>query len=140
MKKLPFRIKRVRTIAAGLAELKRTIRSLNIELRESNIRGTLIDDEEEGTIIFYPSSIPQRNQLWALSHELGHVLAAKEYPKRIKSKFLPKARSRSFYELEDECQAWAWADILLSALNPRFYNGDYIKMKISCLKSYFRQI
>lgn len=137
-KKLPLKIKKVRTIAAGVSELKRLIESLGIELRESNIRGASIEEDE--IIIFYPSSIPPRNQLWALAHELGHVLAAGTYPKRLRHKFIPMARSKSFWELEDECQAWAWADSLLLSLNPRFYNMDYIKMKISCLKQYFRQI
>jgi Zn-dependent peptidase ImmA (M78 family) len=138
MKKPPFSIRRVKTISAGMAELKRIIKMLGIELKESNERYVTI--EEEGITMHYPSNIPKRNQLWALAHELGHVLAAREYPKRIRKKFVPIARSRSFYELEDECQAWAWADVLLSALNPRFYNTDYIKMKVSCLKAYFRQI
>jgi len=127
---------KVRTIKAGLIQLHRLADLYNIAILPGRVNE--LDPTTDEPVIRIRTNQSQRKKLWNIAHELGHILAINDYPAELLESFNASA-SGTFWELEDELQAWSYADILLRQLNPKFYSREYIKYKHQCLRTYYRQ-
>jgi hypothetical protein len=130
-------VKRVKTIAAALSELEVLAARYDVEVTSSKENALCFNDEGEPYLITYSGNLKPRTRLWALVHELGHLIALYNYRPQLAKKF-EYAPPGSFWQLEDEMQAWGIADLILHQLNPSFYEENYIKWKHERLKTYYR--
>jgi len=124
-------------MGAALIELEALAERYEVELKAAKENALVFDEDGAPCQITYSGNLKPSTKLWAIAHELGHLIALNNYRPQLAKK-IESAKPGSFWQLEDELQAWGIADVLLHQLNPSFYCEDYIKWKHEQLKSYYR--
>ena len=125
-------VKQVRTLTEALQELEALAEQHHIEIKPAKENALIFTEDDIPCTITYTSPQNLRTRLWAVAHELGHVIIVNNAGSQLAEKF---TTGLGIWELEAELQAWAVADTLINQLNHKFNEENYIRWKHNQLKT-----